>query len=519
MGGSIQSIIQAYKPFEFVVNTTLSGSSGVGNYRLQLYPSGKYRYYVDWGDGVISASTSTTNLLHTYPSGGTYTVKIYGRFDGIYNNNSAESVKITSINSWGNIKWRVFNNSFYGCSSLTGSPTTAPIFEKVNGVFSGSFRGCTNFNRDIGYLVNSKVNNTQFMFLDATNFNNGGSPSISGWTTSNVTSMGGMFQSASNFNQPIGSWDVSKVNNMQGMFQSATNFNQDIGSWNVSGVTNMSYMLGGLTNFNQNLGSWNVSSVTTFANIFFASPNFNNGGSPSISGWTTSNVTNMSGMFIGTTNFNQPIGSWNVSGVTNMSSMFSNATYFNQPLGSWDVRKVNNMLGMFGNASDFNQDIGSWNVSGVTNMYGMFYVSTKFNNGNSPSISGWTTSKVTDMAYMFGSTGFNQPIGSWDVSKVTNMTYMFQSASNFNQDIGSWNVSGVTNMSSMLDSSGINNTNYNKILTGWTGWNGTGATKSVQSSVNFGAGGMQYSTGTTAEAARLYLLTGKTWTITGDIGV
>ena len=149
----------------------------------------------------------------------------------------------------------------------------------------------------------------------------------------------------------------------------------------------------------------------------------------------------------------------------------------------------------------------------------MFFVSTKFNNGGSPSISGWTTSKVTDMSLMFGSSLFNQPIGSWDVSKVTNMQQMFLNATNFNQDIGSWNVSGVTNMASMLNGSGINNTNYNKILTGWTGWNGTGATKSVQSNVNFGAGGRIYSTGTTAEAARLYLLTGKTWTITGDIGV
>ena len=96
---------------------------------------------------------------------------------------------------------------------------------------------------------------------------------------------------------------------------------------------------------------------------------------------------------------------------------------------------------------------------------------------------------------------------------------MFSYATAFNQPIGSWNVSGVTNMSNMLDNCGINKTNYNIILTGWTGWNGTGATKSVQSNVNFGANGRQYSTGTTAQAARLYLITGKTWTITGDIGV
>jgi hypothetical protein len=74
-------------------------------------------------------------------------------------------------------------------------------------------------------------------------------------------------------------------------------------------------------------------------------------------------------------------------------------------------------------------------------------------------------------------------------------------------------------MSSMLNNSGINNANYNDILTGWTGWNITGATRPLQSNVNLGAVGMQYSTGTTAEAARLYLVTGLTWTITGDIGV
>ncbi|MBK7093574.1 MAG: BspA family leucine-rich repeat surface protein [Saprospiraceae bacterium] len=32
----------------------------------------------------------------------------------------------------------------------------------------------------------------------------------------------------------MASWDVSKVENMQYMFQSASNFNQDISNWDLS---------------------------------------------------------------------------------------------------------------------------------------------------------------------------------------------------------------------------------------------------------------------------------------------
>jgi surface protein len=116
-------------------------------------------------------------------------------------------------------------------------------------------------------------------------------------------------------------------------------------------------------------------------------------------------------------------------------------------------------------------------------------------------------------------TNFNQNISSWNVSGVTNMSYMFNGATNFNQNIGSWNVSGVTNMSNMLGSSALSVTNYNNILTGWTGWDGTGATKTLQSNVVFGAAGLNYSAGSPAAAARAYLITGKTWTITDAGGI
>ena len=49
-------------------------------------------------------------------------------------------------------------------------------------------------------------------------------------------------------------------------------------------------------------------------------------------------------------------------------------------------------------------------------------------------ISGWDTSAVTDMSYLFSyETTCNPDIGAWDTSSVTTMQAMFYSASSFDQ--------------------------------------------------------------------------------------
>jgi hypothetical protein len=67
-----------------------------------------------------------------------------------------------------------------------------------------------------------------------------------------------MFQSATNFNQPLGGWTINTSTgatvNMSNMFNSATNFNQDIGSWNITRVTNF-------TNFMANKTAANYSAA------------------------------------------------------------------------------------------------------------------------------------------------------------------------------------------------------------------------------------------------------------------
>ena len=73
------------------------------------------------------------------------------------------------------------------------------------------------------------------------------------------------------------------------------------------------------------------------------------------------------------------------------------------------------------------------------------------------------TGQITDMAALFGSTGFEDDIGYWDTSKVTDMNSMFFSNWDFNQDIGDWDTSKVTDMGFMF----FRARGFGQDLSGW----------------------------------------------------
>ncbi|MFX1398809.1 MAG: BspA family leucine-rich repeat surface protein [Promethearchaeota archaeon] len=442
--------VNKFSTFSSIWDTRCSGITNNNQIHLPLESSGTYDFVVDWGDGSKNSITSWKQSEVTHSY----------RRRGVY------AISITgTIIGWcfnnGGDRLKLLEITKWGCLRLGNS--------------GGYFYGCENLKITANDALNlRKTTNLYQTFKDCTTLNV--VKGMNTWDMSSVTTMNSMFWGATSFNQDIGGWDISSVTDMCYLFFDANSFNQDISGWDVSSVTKMISMFHGATSFNQNIGSWDVSSVTS-----------------------------MSHMFAHDSFFNQDVGDWEVSNVKDMHNMFCYASHFNQDIGDWDVSSVTDMSGMFSHASAFNQDIGDWNTSRVIDMRAIFASATAFNQD----IGGWDVSSVTEMSLMFHSaTSFNQDISGWDVSNVKYMNYMFKNAHSFNQNIGQWDVSSVWAMHFMFEGITLSTTNYDKLLFGWA------ILPSLQSNVNFHAGGSKYTPGGLAEAARNKLISSYSWTIT-----
>lgn len=255
--------------FIFTIDTTKTqgGSSPANAYRLPLVAAGTYDATVDWGDGtapVEVTSHTDPDALHTYATGGAYTVTIAGTLRGwSLGSNTGDALKFGDVRQWGVFNPGNAGGLFRRAFNMTASATDAP---DMTGVW-----------------------NLREAFFSATSFNG----AIGNWDTSMVTDMSSMFSGASVFNQPLGSWNTANATTMNSMFNGARSFNQPLASWNTARVTNMMDMFNGATAFNQPLGAWD-----------------------------TSNVTTVRRMFLGATAFNQPLGAWNASRMNEMRQAF-----------------------------------------------------------------------------------------------------------------------------------------------------------------------------------------------------
>ncbi len=464
--------------FITVWKTDNPGASEDNQITVTTKPQLDYDFTIDWGDGQVDENV-TGDITHNYDAAGTYTLSITGVFPQPFfiattDSSLTDSLKLLSIEQWGQRPWLSMEQAFYNASNLVINDNLAP---------------------DLSLVTNMKN-----MFFNADNLTG----NLNDWDVSTVTTMSGMFQSAESFNQPLDNWDVSNVTDFSSMFSGARSFDQDISLWNLSSATSAIRMFRDAEAFDQDLSGWDVSKVTNMFEMFRRALLF----SADIGSWNVSNVTNMKGMLAGTSIFNQDLSDWDVSNVTNMSEMFRAARQFNRDISRWNVSKVTNMASMFHAATNFDQSIGAWDVSRVTNMESMFRGAQNFNQD----IGGWDVSNVTGMRFLFGgASAFDQDISGWDVSKVTNMEKMFETAVQFNQNIegwnvssvesmrlmfngarafdqniGGWNISAVRNMQNMFLNVTLSTDNYDSLLSGWS-------QQTLVNGVSFDAGNSTFS--------------------------
>ena len=295
------------------------------------------------------------------------------------------------------------NNMFYNSAAdAFNQDISAWDVRKVTNM-SYMFYKTDDFNQDISDWDTRAVTNMQGMFHSAVDFNNGG-VALDWSDTSKVTDMSYMFWYADTFNQDVSGWNTSEVTTMYAMFvgYDAKDFNNgDVAlDWSdTRKVTTMTDMFRNAANFNQDVSGWNTGAVTSMNYMFTGAADFNNGGV--VLDWSdTRKVTTMKQMFAGAADFNQDVSGWNTGAVTTMSNMFLSADDFTNggvALDWSDTSKVTTMNQMFKDADTFNQDVSGWNTGAVTNMSSMFA----------------------------GAADFNQDVSAWDVRKVTNMSYMF----------------------------------------------------------------------------------------------
>ena len=224
------------------------------------------------------------------------------------------------------------------------------------------------------------------------------------------------------------------------------------------------------------IGDWDISGVTVLDEVFADLPrgtslttSNTSDGIISLARWDTSRVTSMRALFYNTTGFSAPgLDAWDVSSVQDMRVMWAYATDFASDVSPWNTASLQTVRAALAHYShttvrpttpteESMPMISTWKTPSLTDMEGLF-TNTQFVQTN---LEGWTTSQVTNMAFMFEESRnfYGGDLSVWDVSKVVTMEHMFAGAINLRgaRDIATtWDTSRVQSMDRIFYNTTIN---------------------------------------------------------------
>ena len=248
--------------------------------------------------------------------------------------------------------------------------------------------------------------------------------------------------------------------------------------------------------------NWGDIQWTSMANAFLGASNLviNAPNAPDLS-----LASDLSSMFEGASSLNNDFLNWDLSTVSNLNSMFKGATIFDGNISNWEVANVNTMDSMFQEAINFSGDVSLWNVDQVISMESTFKNATKFNSH----LDNWNVNNVVSFSGMFwNATSFNGNIFTINNNSAANdLSHMFDNAAAFNNNLEGWDITNITDISYMLRLSGINQINYDDILSEW-------ASQSIQPNLTLHADGLLFCNN---EDDRNVLISApNNWTISGD---
>ena len=415
-----------------------SGVLGVNEYKESTTPKPVYCTY----DGDLVQGATFTKGIYTYK----YKQKSYW---GLFEN--------TDEDGWG--------------VTLTDKDSTDPVTEapctSINNnplIFVGfMFYNSKAKSIDISSYDTSKLNDISYMFSGTS----ASSINLNGFKTETITNMKGLFY-GSDATEIKGyeNIDTSNVTDLSYMFAYINLSQIDVSNYNTSNVTTMGSMfdataateLIGLENFD-------TSNVTDMSGMFSGSKIEK----LDVSNFNTSKVTNMNGIF-GGSEATEIIGyeNFDTSKVTNMRGMFSQVKIPVLDISKYDTSNVTDMYALFrfikGNVEI--KGLDKIDTSNVTNMSEMFYQNKTAN----IDLSNFNTSKVTNMSKMFKESAVTSlDLSSFDTSNVTNMKEMFLDAINLTTIYvtNKFKTDNVTLYGSMFNGCsklvGGNGTKYNKI--------------------------------------------------------